>query len=92
MPFFTPNLRPLPNMLEHVEPAGKLEFSLLQRYISLTVTIRSSQVRVYPGIRLASSFNSDARPTHANGPTTHSHRGSRLSNIAVYSPFQLLWC
>ena len=29
MPFFTPNLRPLPNMLEHVEPAGKLEFSLL---------------------------------------------------------------
>ena len=29
MPFFTPNLRPLPNMLEHVEPAGKREFSLL---------------------------------------------------------------
>ncbi len=24
MPFFTPNRRPLPNMLEHVEPAGEV--------------------------------------------------------------------
>lgn len=26
MPFFTPNRRPLPNMLEHVEPAGEVAF------------------------------------------------------------------
>jgi ATP-dependent Clp protease ATP-binding subunit ClpX len=24
MPFFTPNRRPLPNMLEHVEPGGEI--------------------------------------------------------------------
>jgi ATP-dependent Clp protease ATP-binding subunit ClpX len=28
MPFFTPNRRPLPNMLEQVEPAGELTFGV----------------------------------------------------------------
>lgn len=27
MPFFTPNRRPLSNMLEHVEPAGEAAFA-----------------------------------------------------------------
>lgn len=28
MPFFTPNRRPLSNMLEHVEPAGEAAFPI----------------------------------------------------------------
>ena len=84
MPFFTPNRRPLPNMLEHVEPAG--EMASLTYNIFLTLAIRSGQVWVHPGIHLAASFDSDARPAHANGPTTNSHRGSRVLNISVYSP------
>ena len=84
MPFFTPNRRPLPNMLEQVEPAGEIAFLVYNDTIFLTLVIRSGQVWVHPRIYLAASFDSDARSTHANGPTAYSHRGPRMLDISVY--------
>jgi hypothetical protein len=86
MPFFTPNRRPLPNMLEHVEPAGEVALLIYHRmapFLNLGL-IRSSQVRIHPGIYLSSSIDSYAGPTHTYGPTTHSHRGSRMFDIAIH--------
>ncbi|KAH9998342.1 ClpX ATPase regulatory subunit [Russula vinacea] len=34
MPFFTPNLRPLPNMLEHVEPADLVKYGFIPEFVS----------------------------------------------------------
>jgi len=34
MPFFTPNRRPLPNMLEHVEPADLVKYGFIPEFIS----------------------------------------------------------
>ncbi|KAI9508660.1 P-loop containing nucleoside triphosphate hydrolase protein [Russula earlei] len=34
MPFFTPNRRPLPNMLEHVEPADLVRYGFIPEFIS----------------------------------------------------------
>jgi len=33
-PFFTPNRRPLPNMLEHVEPADLVKYGFIPEFIS----------------------------------------------------------
>ena len=90
MSFFTPNRRPLPNMLEQVEPAGETALRIQNAAFCLTLALRSGQVRIHPGICLTSSVNSDARPTHTNGPTTHSYRGPRVSDIAVHSAVWLL--
>lgn len=91
MPFFTPNRRPHPNMLEHVEPAGEGVSHISKRRHSLTFgKYRSGQVRVHPGIHLSSAIDSDARAAYAYGPTTHSYRGSRMFNISVHRPIRLL--
>ncbi|KAH9071648.1 P-loop containing nucleoside triphosphate hydrolase protein [Lactarius deliciosus] len=34
MPFFTPNRRPLPNMLEHVEPADLVKYGFIPEFVS----------------------------------------------------------
>ncbi len=93
MPFFTPNRRPLPNMLEHVEPAGEaasLKYIVEWRAFPELWLIRSGQVRIHPGIHFTSSIDNNTRPTYTNRPATHSHRGSRMFDIAIHGIVWLL--
>jgi hypothetical protein len=94
MPFFTPNRRPLPNMLEHVEPAGEAVLHILECHFFITFffpsQIRSGQVRIHPRIHFTSSVDSDPGTSHTDRPATHSYRGSRMFDISVYSPVRLL--
>ncbi|KAI0248681.1 P-loop containing nucleoside triphosphate hydrolase protein [Lactifluus subvellereus] len=39
MPFFTPNRRPLPNMLEHVEPTDLVKYGFIPEFVSRLPTI-----------------------------------------------------